>query len=137
MARHTPCSTSGSNSGVYRSIDKGKTWTLFPDQSLDGAPAAGGYLPHASVTDLDLSLGNIDVQTGRPNLAGPYDPTNAGAADPDLLLASTYGRGSFAIRLAPLVFPSAPRSTPAAWTRAGRHPMAARWSTPRRRRSMA
>ena len=54
-----------------------------------------------------LSLGNIDPNTGMPNLAGPYNPTNPTATpDPDLLLATTYGRGAFAINLAPLLFPA-------------------------------
>ena len=40
-------------------------------------------------------------------------PTNPTATpDPDVLLASTYGRGSFAINLAPLVFPSTVRLDP-------------------------
>src|SRR5207249_4831751 len=95
----------GSNSGVYQSLDAGKTWTLFPTTTF-GAVAEGGNLPHAAVTDLDLSLGNIDVATGRPDLAGPYDPFVASPSDPDVLLATTYGRGSFAINLAPLLFPS-------------------------------
>ena len=155
------------DSGVYRSLDKGQTWTLFPNTSLDGSPVNGGYLPHANVSDLALSLGNVNVQTGRPTLAGPYEtfvfngilttgsasvtgvssttglvdgqtvtgtgipagttiqsvssnsitlslPATASGyqslvaanttttADPDLLLATTYGRGSFGIRLAPL-----------------------------------
>ncbi|QEH39304.1 Proprotein convertase P-domain protein (plasmid) [Aquisphaera giovannonii] len=101
-----PVLYASANSGVYRSIDKGVTWTFFPDQSLDGSSADGGYLPHANFSDLDVALGNIDPSTGRPNLAGPYDPTNpTGNADPDLLLATSYGNGSFGIRLAPLVFP--------------------------------
>ena len=97
----------GNGSGVYRSIDNGLTWSLFPTTTF-GAVAQGGNLPHATVTDLDLSLGNIDANTGMPNLAGPYDPNNADRRppDPDVLLATTYGRGSFAIKLAPLVFPS-------------------------------
>ena len=69
----------------------------------------GGDLPHANVTDLSLSLGNIDPNTGMPNLAGPYDPANGTPTttpDPDLLLATTYGQGSFAINLAPILFPS-------------------------------
>ena len=86
----------------------------------------GGNLPHADVTDLDLSLGNVNVSTGMPNLAGPYDPTSPTATpDPDLLLATTYGRGSFAINLAPLIFPGTvgldPRSVSA------QRPMARRW----------
>ena len=58
---------------------------------------------------LSLSLGNIDANTGMPNLAGPYDPANRTPTtqpDPDLLLASTFGQGAFAINLAPMLFPS-------------------------------
>jgi len=96
------------NSGVYMSIDDGKAWTLFPDTNF-GAVAEGGYLPHVDVTDLSLSIGNIDPNTGMPNLAGPYEPasgTPTTKPDPDLLLASTFGQGAFAINLAPMLFPS-------------------------------
>jgi large repetitive protein len=41
-----------------------------------------------------------------PDLAGPYNPANPSAADPDLLMASTFGQGEFAINLAPMLFPS-------------------------------
>ena len=81
------------DSGVYRSLDKGQSWTLFPSNAVDGSPTDGGYLPHANISDLGLALGNIDVQTGRPNTAGPLDPTNplptGTPGDPDLLLATT------------------------------------------------
>src|SRR5262249_4313665 len=96
----------GSNSGVYQSLDNGTSWSLFPTTSF-GAVANGGNLPHVSVTDLDLALGNVDKNTGMPNLAGPYDPNSPGAAaEPDVLLATTFGRGSFGINLAPILFPS-------------------------------
>ena len=58
-------------SGVFQSLDNGKTWTLFPSTTY-GAVAQGGDLPHVAVTDLDMSLGNIDTNTGMPDLAGPY-----------------------------------------------------------------
>ena len=58
-------------SGVFQSLDNGTTWTLFPSTTY-GAVAQGGYLPHAPVTDLNVSLGNIDANTGKPVLAGPY-----------------------------------------------------------------
>jgi subtilisin-like proprotein convertase family protein len=81
----------GGEGGVFRSTDKGTTWTVFPDVADDGAPVNGGYLPVAHVTDLDLSLGNINPDTGLWNHNG----------SPDLLIATTYGRGTFAIRVAP------------------------------------
>ena len=160
-------------SGVFQSLDNGVTWTLFPSMTY-GAVAQGGDFPNAPVTDLDMSLGNIDANTGMPDQAGPYQtfvfsgtlvngsatvtgisgingvsaaPTlvvgdtiagtgipagttilsvsgssiklsanatatgsqtlaaaNANTApDPDVLLASTYGRGQFAINLPPLI----------------------------------
>jgi len=85
------------NAGVYRSVDNGVTWTEFPNQSFDNAPTDGGYLPNVQVNDLTMSLGQIDPTTGRPN---------AKPGDPNVLLASTFGRGQFMIRLAPLVFPT-------------------------------
>ena len=85
------------NSGVYMSIDNGQTWSAYPDTTF-GAVAAGGYLPHVNVTSLSLSLGNLDANTGMPNLAGPYDPNSPTTTpDPDVLLASTFGQGAFAI----------------------------------------
>jgi len=99
--------------GVVRSFDGGQTWTLFPDGTFnaDGTANAtallnsplggGGGLPSAIVTDLDLSLGNIDPTTGRPDIS-------TGA---NLLQASTFGRGAFAIRLAPIVFPNTPTNS--------------------------
>ena len=96
----------GANSGVFMSIDDGQTWTPFPDTNF-GAVMEGGYLPHVSVTSLSVSLGNIDPNTGMPNLAGPYNPADpTSTADPDLLLATTFGQGAFAINMAPMLFPS-------------------------------
>jgi subtilisin-like proprotein convertase family protein len=77
--------------GVFRSVDDGQNWTYFPDVANDGAAVDGGYLPNVLITDLDLSVGDLNPATGLPNQAGGYD----------LLVASTYGRGSFAIRLNP------------------------------------
>ena len=97
----------GTGSGVYQSVDGGQTWTYFPDTTY-GAVVEGGYLPHVAVTSLSLSLGDTNVATGMPTLDGPYAPatvnqTAALAADPDTLMAATYGQGEFAINLAPLI----------------------------------
>ena len=100
---------------------------------------------------LSLSLGKSIPDTGMPNLAGPYDPTNGTPTttpDPDVLMASTYGQGEFAINLAPLVFPNTvkvdpssvnsrrnrddrqrPRSTASARSRASATPPGSRSST--------
>ncbi len=83
--------------GVFRSIDNGTTWTVFPNTAFDAAPVDGGYLPSVDVTNLQLVLGNINPATGHAVQT---------TGDPEILLATTYGRGDFAIRLAPDVFPS-------------------------------
>jgi hypothetical protein len=78
--------------GVFRSLDKGQTWTNFPNVANDGAPAKGGYLPNVEITRLELSLGNINPVTGTPDAA----------TSEDMLVAHTYGRGSWMIRLRPI-----------------------------------
>ncbi len=75
--------------GVFRSINKGVTWTYYPNVADDGAAQEGGYLPNANVTSLDLVLGNVNPTTGF------HDPSSG----LNMLLATTYGRGDFAIRL--------------------------------------
>ena len=57
-------------SGVFQSLDNGKTWTLFPNTTY-GAVAQGGNLPHVPSPTLTSSLGNVNANTGMPNLAGP------------------------------------------------------------------
>jgi hypothetical protein len=102
------------DSGVFRSLDNGLTWTPFPNQSVDGSAVQGGYLPRTTISDLDLSLGAINPATGIPNLLGPLDPFNPQAAsDPDVLLASTFGRGSYAIKVSPLIIPGTVGVNPA------------------------
>ncbi len=90
--------------GVFRTVDFGVTWTFFPDVASDGATVDGGYLPNTHITDLDLSIGDLDPTTGRYK-AGGFN----------MLVATTYGRGSFAIRLStdlpPASFISGPRVT--------------------------
>ncbi len=101
----------GGDAGVYRSFDNGVTWTLFPDIATNGSLAEGGYFPNAQVTDLNLALGNINPTTGRPfdNTTGVFDSKS----NPNILLASTYGRGAYAIRLAPIVFQNSVKLDPA------------------------
>jgi subtilisin-like proprotein convertase family protein len=83
--------------GVFRSIDNGTTWTVFPEMNFDGAPADGGYLPNVDVTNLQLVLGSINPDTGHAVQT---------TGDPEVLLATTFGRGDYAIRLAPDIIPN-------------------------------
>ncbi|HLN29945.1 MAG TPA: proprotein convertase P-domain-containing protein [Gemmataceae bacterium] len=92
----------GGDAGVYRSINDGQSWTAFPDVADDGAAQDGGYLPNTDITDLTLVLGNVDPTTGHPV---PAD-SSGNITSPDVLLATTGGQGSFAIRLAPIVIPN-------------------------------
>ncbi|MCZ2343320.1 MAG: proprotein convertase P-domain-containing protein [Bacteroidales bacterium] len=80
--------------GVFRSLNGGTTWTFFPSttDTVNPAPIDGGYLPNMLVTDLDLSIGEVDPTTGMPRTSAP---------GLNLLVATTYGRGQFAIRLDP------------------------------------
>ena len=99
----------GGDSGVYRSLDNGTTWTDFPntDPQIDAAPVNGGYLPHVPITSMTLSDGNIDPTTGRATIS-----TANGVTDPSLLSLSTYGQGSFFIQLAPIILPDATSTQP-------------------------
>ncbi len=101
----------GVGSGVFQSVDGGLNWTYFPDTTY-GAVVEGGYMPAVAVTSLSLALGNIDPDTGMPTLDGPDAPsasnrTSPANADPDTLMASTFGQGSFAINVAPLIIGNA------------------------------
>lgn len=104
----------GGSAGVYRSLDFGTTWTYFPQGTTYTDSAGntvttpdGGYLPNVMVTKLSLALGNIDPATGLPQQSG----------GPNLLVATTYGRGTFGIRLGDALpqynaqFQSGPRVT--------------------------
>jgi subtilisin-like proprotein convertase family protein len=78
----------GGLGGVFRSTDKGQTWTFFPS-TAGGAAVNGGLFPDVQVTSLTIADGNINPITGQPDQSG----------GPDVLLATTFGRGTFAIRL--------------------------------------
>ncbi len=83
----------GGEGGVFRSFNvdnvKSVTWTVFPNVANDGSLIDGGYLPMAHITDLHISAGNINPTTGKP-----FQSTG-----PNILVATTYGRGTFAIRI--------------------------------------
>jgi subtilisin-like proprotein convertase family protein len=82
------------NGGVFRSVDFGTDWTFFPDMADNGAPVEGGYLPNTHITDLDLSIGDLDPSTGTYKAGGL-----------NMLVATTYGRGMYAIRLSDTLQP--------------------------------
>src|SRR5262249_49287227 len=103
----------GGQGGVYRSFDKGVTWALYPNLAVDAARQEGGYLPNVQVTDLDLALGNIDPTTGKPKLVDMNaNGTGQTATGPAVLMASTFGRGAFAIRVAPTIVPGSVQLDP-------------------------
>lgn len=86
----------GGEGGIFRSLDQGATWNYFPaastytdDQGNTFNIPDGGYLPNAHITDLDLALGDIDPSSGLPKQTTGFN----------MLVATTYGRGMFAIRL--------------------------------------
>ncbi|WP_020470586.1 proprotein convertase P-domain-containing protein [Zavarzinella formosa] len=84
------------DSGVFRSIDGGVTWARF------GTGANGGGLPLVKVSDLELALGNTIQTTGRTDPSG----------SPDLLLATTLGRGMWTIALGKPAGSSGPKIIP-------------------------
>ena len=92
----------GGEGGVFKSKDQGVTWAFYPSVIRDGAPVDGGYLPNTHIMDLDLSIGDIDPTTGKYEAGGL-----------NMLVATTYGRGTWAIRLddalQPQSFVSGPR----------------------------
>ena len=78
----------GGDAGVYRAMYNGSvtTWERYTG-AVNGASSDGGGMPVVKITDLDLALGNIDRNTGRaiPN------------GSPDMLVATTLGRGTWGI----------------------------------------
>jgi subtilisin-like proprotein convertase family protein len=85
----TPVLYAAGDGGVFRSLDQGTTWTYFPDTAVDGARQEGGFLPSAQISTLTLVVGNIN----------PTDGTAAQQYGLNMLLATTEGRGTFAIRI--------------------------------------
>ncbi len=81
--------------GVFQTLDDGATWSAFPNASNTTVPQ--GNMPVADVTDLSMELGNVDPTTGHPNVA----------TGSNVLLATTYGSGDYAIHLSPIVFNTA------------------------------
>ena len=55
----------GNSGGRIQSLNNGASWTLFPSTTY-GAVAQGGYLPAVPITDLNVALGNVSVNTGLP-----------------------------------------------------------------------
>jgi subtilisin-like proprotein convertase family protein len=85
----------GGEGGVYRTVDPfntgGNQWTVFPavNESGGGANQDGGMLANAHITSLTIETGNVNPANGVPTQQ----------QGPDILMANTYGRGQFAIRL--------------------------------------
>jgi subtilisin-like proprotein convertase family protein len=80
----------GGDGGVVVSTNLGTNWSMFPNLNITGAGTqTGGYLPELRVTDLKFVLGNANPVTG---IADSSSGLNT-------LVASTYGRGDFAIRI--------------------------------------
>jgi subtilisin-like proprotein convertase family protein len=80
----------GTDGGVYRSLDKGITWTYFPDQGTDGAREDAGYLPTVPISALTLTTGDVNPTDG--SIVNQANGLN-------MLVATTAGRGTFAIRI--------------------------------------
>lgn len=78
----------GGDGGVVRSTDVGLSWGRYP-AAPQNASSPGGGLPVVKVVDIDLALGNIDPNTGRTLPGG----------SPDMLVATTLGRGMWVLPL--------------------------------------
>ena len=80
----------GGDGGVVTSTNLGANWTIYPTLSTaNTATQTGGFMPELRVTDLKLMLGNVNPTTG---VADSSSGLNT-------LVASTLGRGDFAIRI--------------------------------------
>ena len=90
------CRRAGSPSVHPRIVGRRLIEQVFRERQQDW-PGPPAERLNVHVSDLNLALGDIDPTTGRP-VAKPGDPNN--------LFATTFGRGTFTIRLAPIVFPN-------------------------------
>jgi large repetitive protein len=84
----------GGDAGVFRALRNTTdptqtTWVRYTGVTANGASSDGGGLPVVKVVDLDLATGNIDPNSGRVLSAG----------SPDLLVATTLGRGTWTVAL--------------------------------------
>jgi Bacterial Ig-like domain len=96
----------GGDGGVFKGrIDPtnavNTVWARYTNAVAQGAATDGGGLPVVKVVDLDISAGNIDPNTGRVITAGA----------PGILVATTLGRGVWAIALGQPAGVSGPRIT--------------------------
>src|SRR5262249_2775668 len=80
----------GGQGGIFQAVYNGAAtnWARHTAPT-DGTDSDGGGLPIVTVTDIDLALGNIDPNTGRPIPNG----------SPDRVVVSTLGRGMWTIGL--------------------------------------
>lgn len=104
----TPILYAGGDNGVFRSLDGGTTWTRFTGTAT-GTKSDAGTLPAVKIVDLDLVLGNIVPGTGRTNSAG----------SPDMLVATTLGRGMWSLALGKPAGVSGPKVLPGSVLPAG------------------
>ena len=98
-------STSAGNSGagVYQSLDNGTTWTLFPAHDLRRGRGRVAICPTPPSPTSTCRWATSTRTRAWPTWPALTTRTiRRPTPDPDLLLATTYGRGSFAINLAPL-----------------------------------
>ncbi len=100
-----PILYAGGDGGVFRGtwvtqpdLTQQVVWRRYPDLA-GGSTSPGGGLPVVKVTDLDLAVGNLDPNTGEPASVGSVD----------ILVATTLGRGQWAIAVGQTVGLSGPR----------------------------
>ena len=95
----TPILFAAGDGGVFRSTDNGTTWARYGA----GSGFAGGGMPVVKVSDIDLALGNVVQGTGRTDSTG----------SPDMLVATTLGRGMWTLALGKPAGVTGPKIVPA------------------------